>query len=39
MEAELGKLVGQEDDSIIEAKHAEYTDPDVAIKFVEQTKR
>src|SRR5699024_5092966 len=37
VEGELGKLVGQEDDLIIEAEDAEYTDPDVAVEFVEAT--
>lgn len=37
VEAELGKLVGQEDDLIIEAKDAAYTDPDVVVEFVERT--
>lgn len=37
VEGELGKLVGQEDDLIIEEKDAEYTDPDAAVGFVERT--
>lgn len=37
VEGELGKLVGQEDDMIVEAKDAEYTDPDKAKEFVEKT--
>lgn len=37
VEGELGKLVGQEDDMIVEAKDAEYTDPDAAKEFVERT--
>ena len=37
VEAELGKLVGQEDDIIVEAEEAEYTDPDLAKQFVEKT--
>ena len=37
VEVELGKLVGQEDDLIVEAKDAAYTDPDAAKEFVEQT--
>lgn len=37
VEGELGKLVGQEDDLIIEAADAEYTDPDVAVEFVAAT--
>lgn len=37
VEAELGKLVGQEDDLIVEAKDAAYTDPDTVVEFVERT--
>ena len=37
VEAELGKLVGQEDDIIVKAEDAEYTDPDTAQEFVERT--
>lgn len=37
VEAELGKLVGQEDDLIVEAKDAAYTDPDTLVEFVEHT--
>lgn len=37
VEAELGKLVGQEDDIIVKAEDAEYTDPDKAAEFVERT--
>lgn len=37
IEAELGKLVGQEDDIIVEAEDAEYTDPDVVEEFIERT--
>ncbi|WP_226035929.1 tagatose-bisphosphate aldolase subunit GatY [Aquibacillus saliphilus] len=37
IEAELGKLVGQEDDLIVEAKDAAYTDPDTVQEFVERT--
>ncbi|MEC5423432.1 tagatose-bisphosphate aldolase subunit GatY [Virgibacillus sp. C22-A2] len=37
IEAELGKLVGQEDDLIVEAKDAAYTDPDTVVEFVERT--
>lgn len=37
VEAELGKLVGQEDDIIVKAEDAEYTDPDKAAEFVEKT--
>lgn len=37
VEAELGKLVGQEDDLIVKAEDAEYTDPDVVQEFIERT--
>ncbi|WP_210469790.1 tagatose-bisphosphate aldolase subunit GatY [Sporosarcina sp. 6E9] len=37
VEAELGKLVGQEDDIIVKAEDAEYTDPDAANEFSERT--
>lgn len=37
VEAELGKLVGQEDDIIVKAEDAEYTDPAMAVEFVEKT--
>jgi len=37
VEAELGKLVGQEDDLIVEAKDAAYTDPDTVEEFVART--
>lgn len=37
VEAELGKLVGQEDDIIVKAEDAEYTDPDLAKEFVKET--
>ncbi|TKI67667.1 ketose-bisphosphate aldolase [Lysinibacillus mangiferihumi] len=37
VEAELGKLVGQEDDLIVEAKDAAYTDPDTVVEFVART--
>ncbi|WP_318615614.1 tagatose-bisphosphate aldolase subunit GatY [Sporosarcina sp. YIM B06819] len=37
VEAELGKLVGQEDDLIVEASDAAYTDPDTVQEFVERT--
>lgn len=37
VEAELGKLVGQEDDIIVKAEDAEYTDPEAAVEFVERT--
>ncbi|MFA6848968.1 MAG: tagatose bisphosphate family class II aldolase [Selenomonadaceae bacterium] len=35
VEAELGKLVGQEDDLVV--KDSAYTDPDAAVMFVEKT--
>src|SRR5699024_2222970 len=37
VEAELGRLVGQEDDMIVEAEDAIYTDPDTEEEFVERT--
>lgn len=37
VEAELGRLVGQEDDMIVEAGDAIYTDPDTVEEFVERT--
>ena len=37
VEAELGKLVGQEDDMIVQAEDAEYTDPDTVQEFIEKT--
>ncbi|CQR47135.1 D-tagatose-1,6-bisphosphate aldolase subunit GatY [Paraliobacillus sp. PM-2] len=37
VEGELGKLVGQEDDLVVEAKDAAYTDPDTVVEFVEKT--
>lgn len=37
VEAELGKLVGQEDDLIVEAADAAYTDPDTVQEYVERT--
>src|SRR5699024_10293262 len=37
VEAELGRLVGQEDDMIVKAEDAEYTDPDVVQEFIERT--
>lgn len=37
VEAELGKLVGQEDDLIVTAADAAYTDPDTVQEFVERT--
>lgn len=37
VEAELGKLGGQEDDLIVDEKDAMYTNPDQAAEFVEKT--
>lgn len=37
VEAELGRLVGQEDDIIVEAADAQYTDPYAAVEFVKLT--
>ncbi|MGF1726818.1 tagatose bisphosphate family class II aldolase [Photobacterium nomapromontoriensis] len=37
VEAELGRLGGQEDDLIVDAKDALYTDPDAALEFVTKT--
>lgn len=37
VEAELGRLVGQEDDMTVDEKDAVYTDPDAAVEFVKQT--
>ena len=37
VEAELGKLVGIEDDLVVDEKDAMYTNPEDAIKFVEAT--
>jgi tagatose 1,6-diphosphate aldolase GatY/KbaY len=37
VEAELGKLVGQEDDIIVKAEDAEYTNPDTVREFIERT--
>jgi tagatose 1,6-diphosphate aldolase GatY/KbaY len=37
VEAELGKLVGQEDDLVVESKDAAYTDPDTVQEFVART--
>src|SRR5699024_10078318 len=37
VEAELGRLVGQGDDMIVEAEDAIYTDPDTVEEFVERT--
>ncbi len=38
VEAELGKLIGIEDDIVVNDKDAVYTDPDNAVEFVEKTK-
>lgn len=37
VEAELGKLVGVEDDLVVDEKDSTYTNPDDAVKFVEAT--
>lgn len=37
VEAELGKLVGVEDDLIVDENEGAYTDPDAALEFVERT--
>ena len=37
VEAELGKLVGVEDDLVVDDKDAAYTNPDDAVKFVKAT--
>lgn len=37
VEAELGTLVGKEDDLVVEAEDAAYTDPDTVEEFVERT--
>ncbi len=37
VEAELGKLAGVEDDVKVDAKHATYTDPKEAVRFVKET--
>lgn len=37
VEAELGKLVGVEDDLVVDEKDSAYTNPDDAVKFVEAT--
>src|SRR5699024_5422735 len=37
VEAELGRLVGQEDDMIVKAEDAEYTDPNVVQEFIDRT--
>ncbi|EPL9571998.1 tagatose bisphosphate family class II aldolase [Providencia rettgeri] len=37
VEAELGRLGGQEDDLVVEAADALFTDPDAAITFIQRT--
>lgn len=37
VEAELGRLVGQEDDLIVTAEEAQYTDPDTVEEFIKRT--
>lgn len=37
VEAELGRLGGQEDDLIVESKDALFTDPDAAVQFIQAT--
>jgi len=37
VEAELGRLGGQEDDLIVDEKDSFYTDPNAAVEFVERT--
>lgn len=37
VEAELGRLGGQEDDLVVDEKDSFYTDPDAAVEFVERT--
>lgn len=37
VEAELGKLVGQEDDLVVDESESSYTDPKLAKEFVERT--
>ena len=37
VEAELGKLVGQEDDVIVTEAESAYTNPDDAVRYVEET--
>lgn len=38
VEAELGRLGGQEDDLVVQIKDSAYTDPLAAVEFVERTK-
>ncbi|HHC7201701.1 TPA: tagatose bisphosphate family class II aldolase [Vibrio parahaemolyticus] len=37
VEAELGRLGGVEDDLVVDAKDAMYTDPDAAVEFIQRT--
>ncbi|GKX57369.1 class II aldolase, tagatose bisphosphate family protein [Leminorella grimontii] len=37
VEAELGQLVGQEDDLTVDEKHGAFTDPDAAAEFAKRT--
>ena len=37
MEAELGRLGGQEDDLIVDTKRCLFTDPDSAVQFIKAT--
>lgn len=37
VEAELGRLGGQEDDLIVDSKNAMYTSPEAAVEFVQRT--
>lgn len=37
VEAELGRLGGQEDDLIVDAEHSFFTDPEVAAEFIART--
>ena len=37
VEAELGKLVGQEDDLVVSDRESAYTDPEVAAEYVDKT--
>ncbi|MBB6455413.1 tagatose 1,6-diphosphate aldolase GatY/KbaY [Salirhabdus euzebyi] len=37
VEAELGRLGGQEDDLVVDEKDSFYTDPEAAVEFVERT--
>lgn len=37
VEAELGRLVGQEDDLVVDEKYSQYTDPKKAVEFANRT--